>query len=163
MNIIRMKVFNIFIILGVFLVLISNKFFNIIEIPNYIFYPIIIILILFLSVRLYIVYRRRRGYKNVDNSYYEDLVGVSEDVDVFNKSLSYLMQPKRNEIGYRVEEQDSGEDINVITSRTIRAFQSDMKVLGNLEPSIEPQATDHIPQMIKMIEKQILTGNAYQE
>jgi len=60
-------------------------------------------------------------------------------------------------------QQDSGEDINVITSRTIRAFQSDMKVLGNLEPSIEPQATDHIPQMIKMIEKLILKGNAYQE
>ena len=27
-------------------------------------------------------------------------------------------------------QQDSGQDINVITSRTIRAFQSDMKVLG---------------------------------
>ena len=59
--------------------------------------------------------------------------------------------------------QDSGEDIDVITSRTIKAFRSDMRDLGNLEPSIEPKATDHIPQMIKMIEKLISIGNAYQE
>ena len=59
--------------------------------------------------------------------------------------------------------QESGEDIGSITSRTTDAFHADMAALGNLEPSIEPRATDHIPQMIKIIEKLIADGHAYEE
>ena len=59
--------------------------------------------------------------------------------------------------------QESGEDIASITSRTTDAFHSDMAALGNLEPTIEPRATDHIPQMISMIEKLIASGHAYEE
>ena len=44
--------------------------------------------------------------------------------------------------------QESGEEISEITSRTTQAFHSDMATLGNLEPTVEPRATDHIPQMI---------------
>lgn len=58
--------------------------------------------------------------------------------------------------------QQSGEDIGSITSRTTAAFHSDMAALGNLEPSIEPRATDHIPQMIVIIEKLIADGHAYE-
>jgi len=59
--------------------------------------------------------------------------------------------------------QESGEDIGSITSRTTDAFHSDMAALGNLEPTVEPRATDHIPQMISMIEKLIADGHAYEE
>ncbi len=57
--------------------------------------------------------------------------------------------------------QDTGEDIGSITSRTTEAFHADMAALGNLEPSIEPRATDHISQMIKCIEKRILEAHAF--
>ena len=59
--------------------------------------------------------------------------------------------------------QDTGEDIGSITSRTTEAFHADMAALGNLEPSIEPRATDHISQMIQLIEKLILEGHAYED
>ena len=37
-----------------------------------------------------------------------------------------------------------------------------MAALGNLlPPDIEPRATDHVPQMIAMIERLIASGHAY--
>ncbi len=57
--------------------------------------------------------------------------------------------------------QDSGEAIAAITARTTAAFHADMAALGALEPSIEPRATGHIPQMIAMIETLIERGHAY--
>ncbi len=59
--------------------------------------------------------------------------------------------------------QETGEDIGSITSRTTDAFHADMAALGNLEPNVEPRATDHIPQMIKIIEKLIADGHAYED
>jgi len=55
----------------------------------------------------------------------------------------------------------SGEDIDSITARTTQAYHDDMAALGTLPPDIEPRATDHIPQMISMIEKLIERGHAY--
>ena len=57
---------------------------------------------------------------------------------------------------------ESGEDIASITQRTTDAFHSDMAALGNLTPSVEPRATDHIPQMIELIQKLIKKGHAYE-
>jgi len=57
--------------------------------------------------------------------------------------------------------QDSGETIDSITARTTAAFHADMAALGALEPTIEPRATGHIPQMIAMIETLIERGHAY--
>jgi len=57
--------------------------------------------------------------------------------------------------------QESGEPIDSITARTTEAFHADMAALGALEPSIEPRATGHIPQMIAMIETLIERGHAY--
>jgi cysteinyl-tRNA synthetase len=59
--------------------------------------------------------------------------------------------------------QETGEDIGSITSRTTDAFHADMAALGNLKPSIEPRATDHIPQMIEIIKKLISDGHAYED
>lgn len=55
----------------------------------------------------------------------------------------------------------SGEPISTITIRTIQAYHEDMAALGALAPDIEPRATNHIPEMIDMIETLIHKGYAY--
>ena len=57
--------------------------------------------------------------------------------------------------------QETGEPIDSVTERTTRAFHEDMAALGALAPSMEPRATQHIPQMIAMIEALIEKGHAY--
>ncbi|MGB9152404.1 MAG: cysteine--tRNA ligase [Alphaproteobacteria bacterium] len=57
---------------------------------------------------------------------------------------------------------ESGETIDVITSRTIKAFHDDMGALNALPPDIEPRCTQHIPQMIAMIAALIAKGHAYE-
>ena len=57
--------------------------------------------------------------------------------------------------------QDNGESIEALTARTTEAYHQDMAALGALPPSIEPRATEHIPQMIAMIEALIAKGHAY--
>ncbi len=56
---------------------------------------------------------------------------------------------------------DNGEPIDELTARTTEAFHQDMAALGALEPTIEPRATQHIPQMIALIERLIERGHAY--
>ncbi len=56
---------------------------------------------------------------------------------------------------------DSGEPIDAITARTSQAYHEDMTALGALPPDIEPRATGHIAEMIRMIETLIARGNAY--
>ena len=55
----------------------------------------------------------------------------------------------------------NGETIEALTARTERIFQEDMDALGNLRPDVQPRATEHIAQMIAMIEKLIAGGHAY--
>ena len=55
----------------------------------------------------------------------------------------------------------AGEPIDSVTARTTEAFHADMAALGTLEPSIEPRATQHIAQMIAMIETLIARDHAY--
>jgi cysteinyl-tRNA synthetase len=56
---------------------------------------------------------------------------------------------------------ERGEPIEALTRRTTEAFHADMAALGALPPDIEPRATQHIPQMIAMIERLIAGGHAY--
>ncbi|MDX1709715.1 MAG: cysteine--tRNA ligase [Rhodovibrionaceae bacterium] len=56
---------------------------------------------------------------------------------------------------------ESGEPIDSVTKRTTAAFHEDMEALGALPPTVEPRATQHIPQMIAMIERLIDDGHAY--
>ena len=51
--------------------------------------------------------------------------------------------------------------IDVISKRYTDIYHKDMAALGVGVPSVEPRATDHIPQMIKMIEQLISSGHAY--
>jgi len=51
--------------------------------------------------------------------------------------------------------------IDVISKRYSDAYHEDMAALGVGLPTIEPRATEHIPQMIDMIQRLIQSGHAY--
>ncbi|MEE8140127.1 MAG: cysteine--tRNA ligase [Alphaproteobacteria bacterium] len=52
--------------------------------------------------------------------------------------------------------------IEQLTVETTKFFHEDMAALGALTPDAEPRATEHIPQMIAMIECLLEHGNAYE-
>ncbi len=54
------------------------------------------------------------------------------------------------------------EAIKKLTKTTEQQYQSDMSELGCLEPSGQPRATDHIAEMVTMIEELIAKGHAYE-
>ena len=56
---------------------------------------------------------------------------------------------------------ETGEAIEEITRRTAEAYVADMRALGALDPSVQPRATAHIPEMIAVIERLLAAGNAY--
>jgi len=56
---------------------------------------------------------------------------------------------------------ESGEAIDTITRKFERIYNEDMAALGVASPDIQPRATDHIPEMIALIEALIARGHAY--
>src|SRR3984885_9009343 len=54
-----------------------------------------------------------------------------------------------------------GEPISALTARTIADSHADLAKLGSFPPDIEPRATEHIGEMIAMIERLIGSGHAY--
>jgi cysteinyl-tRNA synthetase len=54
-----------------------------------------------------------------------------------------------------------GEPISALTARTIADYHADLAMLGSHPPDIEPRATEHIGEMIVMIERLIASGHAY--
>ncbi len=57
---------------------------------------------------------------------------------------------------------ETSKPIGEITERFKTAYNEDMGALGVLPPDIEPCATDHIAEMIAMIETLMQKGNAYE-
>lgn len=57
---------------------------------------------------------------------------------------------------------ESGDPIEVITASTTQAYHEDMDALNALPPDIEPRCTQHIPQMVAMIQGLIAKGHAYE-
>ena len=55
----------------------------------------------------------------------------------------------------------AGETIAAVTARTLADFHADMGQLGALPPDVEPRATEHIAEMIMLIERLIAGGHAY--
>jgi cysteinyl-tRNA synthetase len=53
--------------------------------------------------------------------------------------------------------------IDVISKRYADIYHQDMAALGIGTPTLEPRATDHIPQMIDMISRLIKSDHAYEE
>lgn len=56
---------------------------------------------------------------------------------------------------------ESGVDIRSLTEMTNAQFQADVAALGNLAPTIQPRATETIPEMIEMIAALVARGHAY--
>ena len=56
---------------------------------------------------------------------------------------------------------ERGVDIRVLTDEMTKVFHEDAKALGCLAPTVEPRATDHIAEMIEMIEMLVAKGHAY--
>ena len=56
---------------------------------------------------------------------------------------------------------DAGLPISAVTERYIEAYHSDMAALGILSPDLEPRVTEHIPEIIGMVERLIARGHAY--
>ncbi|MDG2288186.1 MAG: cysteine--tRNA ligase, partial [Woeseiaceae bacterium] len=57
---------------------------------------------------------------------------------------------------------ETGKPIDEITARFIKAYNDDMGALGVRAPDIEPRATQHIGEMITMIETLIEKEFAYE-
>ncbi len=56
---------------------------------------------------------------------------------------------------------ETGRSIKDISTEYAQAYNEDLKQLGVLMPDIEPYATDHVAEMIEMIEDLISKGHAY--
>ncbi len=56
---------------------------------------------------------------------------------------------------------ERGESIDVVTQGPIRAYHEDMGALYALPPDLEPRATEHLPEIIAIIERLIANGHAY--
>jgi cysteinyl-tRNA synthetase len=56
---------------------------------------------------------------------------------------------------------ERGVDIRVLTNEMTKVFHEDAKALGCLAPTVEPRATEHLAEMIALIEKLLAKGHAY--
>jgi cysteinyl-tRNA synthetase len=56
---------------------------------------------------------------------------------------------------------EEGVESRVVSERYVEAFDADMDALGVLRPDVRPKATEHVPQMIALIERLIAAGTAY--
>ncbi len=54
-----------------------------------------------------------------------------------------------------------GEPIAALTRRTTADFHADLAAIGNLAPDIEPAATQHLGEMVALIERLVASGHAY--
>lgn len=57
---------------------------------------------------------------------------------------------------------ENNEPFSAVTERFIAEMQQDFDALNLLRPDIEPRVTEHMDQIIAMIEQLITNGNAYQ-
>jgi len=57
---------------------------------------------------------------------------------------------------------ETGVPINDITQKYEKIYNEDMNALNVLRPDLQPHATDHIKDMIKLIEKNIKNSRAYE-
>jgi len=57
---------------------------------------------------------------------------------------------------------DNGEEIGALSARFAQAYFEDMQALNTLQPDVTPYATEHLPEMIAMIEALVDKGNAYE-
>ena len=80
-------------------------------------------------------------------SLYPNVVYARNITDIDDKIIN-----KANELA---------QDINVITKKYSEAYANDMQALNTLTPDKIPYATDHIPEMIDMVQTLVDKGHAY--
>ena len=56
---------------------------------------------------------------------------------------------------------EAGETPSALTARMTAAFHEDMDALGNVRPDVEPKVSEHLPEIVALIEKLIARGAAY--
>jgi cysteinyl-tRNA synthetase len=56
---------------------------------------------------------------------------------------------------------ETGVEPAQLAERFIREFESDMKTLGVSPPDYEPRATEHVPEIISLVQKLVDQGTAY--
>ncbi|MEK6787845.1 MAG: cysteine--tRNA ligase [Pseudomonadota bacterium] len=56
---------------------------------------------------------------------------------------------------------ENGESIEALTARFIAAMDDDAAALGTLRPDLEPKATDHVDDILRMVGTLVSKGNAY--
>jgi cysteinyl-tRNA synthetase len=88
-----------------------------------------------------VIYRhlKYRGY---------DVAYIRNFTDVDDKIIK-----RANELGVSTRE---------VTEKYIQEFYTDMDALGVLRPHMEPKVTDHIPDIIELVEKILERGHAYE-
>jgi L-cysteine:1D-myo-inositol 2-amino-2-deoxy-alpha-D-glucopyranoside ligase len=55
-----------------------------------------------------------------------------------------------------------GEDWQALGNREYAGFREQMSALGNLDPDVAPRATQHIPEMLEIVQRLIARGLAYE-
>lgn len=55
-----------------------------------------------------------------------------------------------------------GVGIDTITNRYIQAYHEDLEALGVESPDLEPRVTEHIPDIVEMVQALIVRGHAYE-
>ncbi len=96
------------------------------------------------NARIFIVFDVIRRYLEFRGY---DVTFVQNFTDIDDKMIN-----RANELGITVPE---------LAERFIEAYFEDVKPLGVREADVHPKATEHIPEMIEMIEKLIAAGLAY--
>ncbi len=56
---------------------------------------------------------------------------------------------------------EAGEDPVALAARFAAAYDEDMEALGNVPPDVAPRVSDHVPQIVRMIETLVGNGFAY--
>ena len=84
---------------------------------------------------------------NVLRAHYPRVTYVSNITDVDDKIMNAA--------------NETGEAIDSITRKFEKIYNEDMALLGVAVPTVQPRATEHIPQMIALCEKLIARGHAY--
>lgn len=86
---------------------------------------------------------------NVLRTQYPKVIYVSNITDVDDKIIA--------------ASRETGEGIDVITRKFEAIYNEDMAALGVAKPDVQPRATEHIGEMIALIQKLIEAGHAYEK
>ncbi len=103
---------------------------------------------------------------------YDDAhIGNARPVVVFDLLVRLLrsLYPRvtyvRNvtDVDDKINARAAAEQVTIrhLTTRTLARYQEDMTALNARAPDVEPRATEHVPQMIRMIRKLLGHGHAY--